>query len=57
MKEVLITLEYLRKKSLQVKKTVKEHISVLSKNVKLKVVFNSSKRIQNAFRVKDILPK
>ena len=57
MKEVLITLEYLRKKSLQVKKTVKGHISVLSKNVKLKVVFNSSKRIQNAFRVKDILPK
>ena len=30
-KEVLITLEYLGKTSLQVKKTVKGHISILSK--------------------------
>ena len=29
----------------------------MSKNVKLNVIFKSSKRIKNAFRFKDILPK
>ena len=50
-------MEYLGKTSLQVKKTVKGHFSILSKNVKLNVIFTSSKRIKNAFRFKDILPK
>ena len=57
MKDVLITLDYLGTTSLQVKKTVKGHFSVLSKKVKLNIIFKSSKKIKNAFGFKDILTK
>ena len=60
-KEIPITLQYLGKTSLQVKKkTVKGHFSILSKKkkeVKRNIVFKSSKRIKNAFPFKHILPK
>ena len=45
-KEVLITLEYLGKRSLQVKKQLKDIFRSCQNNVKLNVVFKSSKRIK-----------
>ena len=56
-KEVLITLEYLGKTSLQVKKQLKDIFRSCQKNVKLNIIYRSSKRIKNAFHFKDILPK
>ena len=56
-REVLITLEYLGKTSLQVKKTVKGLFRSCQKNVKPNVIFKPSKRIKNAFCFKGILPK
>ena len=56
-KEVLITLEFLGKTSLQVKKQLKDIFRSCQKHVKLNVVFKSSIRIKNAFRFKDALPK
>ena len=56
-KEVLITLEYLGKTSLQVKKQLKDIFRSCQKNVKLNIIYKSSKRIKNAFHFKDILPK
>ena len=44
----------IKKTSLQVK-NVKGYFFILSKNVKLNIVFKSSKRINNAFHFKDIL--
>ena len=48
-KEVLITLEYLRKTSLQVKKHLKDIFRSCQRNVKLNAVFKSSKRIKMFF--------
>ena len=45
-KEVLITLEYLGKRSLQVKKQLKDIFRSCQNNVKPNVVFKSSKRIK-----------
>ena len=56
-KEVLITLEFLGKTSLQVKKQLKDIFRSCQKHVKLNVVFKSSIRIKNTFRFKDALPK
>ena len=56
-KAVLITLQYLGKTSLQVKKQLKDIFRSCQNHVKLNVVFKSSKRIKNTFRFKDILPK
>ena len=50
-KEVLITLEYLGKTSLQVKKQLKEIFRSCQK------MFNSSTKVKSSFHLKDILPK
>ena len=55
-KEVIISLEYLGKISLQVKKQLTDIFRSCHKEVKLMVVFKSSNRISNAFRFKDQLP-
>ena len=56
-KEIIISLEFLGKLSLQVKKQLNDIIRSYHKNVKLTVVFKSPNRIRNAFRFKEQLPK
>ena len=56
-KELFISLEFLGKMSLQVKKQLIEIFRTCKKDVKLNVVFKSSNRLKNAFRFKDIIPK
>jgi len=52
----VISLEYLGKISLQVKKQLHDIFRSCRKEFKLKVVFKSSTRLSNAFRFKDQLP-
>ena len=56
-KDVIISLEFLGKLSLQVKKQLNDIFLSCHKNVKLTVVFKSPNRIRNAFRFKEQLPK
>ena len=56
-KEIRISLEFLGKSSLQVKKQLIDIFRSCHKNIKLTVVFKSSNRIKNAFRFKEQLPK
>ena len=56
-KEVIMSLEFLGKLSLQVKKQLNDKFRSCHKNVKLTVVFKSPNRIRNAFRFKEQLPK
>ena len=56
-KEVIISLEFLGKLSLQIKKQLNDIFRSCHKNVKLTVVFKSPNRIRNAFRFKEQLPK
>ena len=52
-KEITISLEFLGKISLQVKRQLIEIFRTCNKDIKLKVVFKSSVRMCNAFRFKD----
>ena len=56
-KEVFICLENLGKISLQIKKQLTEIFRTCLKNIKLNVVFRSSNRKRNVFRLKDQVPK
>ena len=56
-KEVTVSLEFLGKISLQVKRQLIEIFRTCSKEIKLNVVFKSSVRMSNAFRFKDQTPK
>ena len=56
-KKVVISLEFLGKLSLQVKKQLNDIFRSCHKNVNLTFVFKSPNRICNAFRFKEQLPK
>ena len=56
-KEVTVSLEFLGKISLQVKRQLIEIFRTCNKDIKLNVVFKSSVRMSNAFRFKDQKPK
>ena len=56
-KEVIMSLQFLGKLSLQVKNQLNDILRSCHKNVKLTVVFKSPNRIRNAFRFKEQLPK
>ena len=56
-KEITISLEFLGKISLQVKRQLIEIFRTCNKDIKLNVVFKSSVSMFNAFRFKDQIPK
>ena len=56
-KEITISLDFLGKISLQVKRQLTEIIRTSNKDIKLNVVFKSSARMSNAFQFKDQIPK
>ena len=55
--EIMVSLEFLGKLSLQAKKQVIKIFCTCNKDIKLNVVFKSSVRISNAFLFKDQAPK
>ena len=56
-KEITISLDFLGKISLQVKRQLTEIIRTSNKDIKLNVVFKSSARMSNAFQFKDQIAK
>ena len=56
-KEITVSLEFLGKISLQVKKQLIEIFRTCDKDIKLNVVFKSSVWLSNALRFKDQIPK
>ena len=56
-KETTVSLEFLGKLSLQVKRQLIEIFRACNKDIKLNVAFKSSVRMSNAFRFKDQIPK
>ena len=56
-KEITVSLEFLEKISLQVKRQIIEIFCTCNKGIKLNVVFKSSVRMSNAFRFKNQIPK
>ena len=56
-KEITISLEFLGKMSLQVKRQLIEIFRTCNKDIKLNLVFMSSVGMSNAFRFKDQIPK
>ena len=56
-KEITVSLEFLGKISLQVKRQLIKIFCTCNKDIKLNVVFKSSVRMSNAFRFKDQIPK
>ena len=56
-KEITISLEFLGKISLQVKRQLIEIFRTCNKDIKLNVVFNTSVRMSIAFLFKDQIPK
>ena len=56
-KELMVSLEFLGKISLQVKRQLIEIFRTCNKDIKLNVVFNTSVRMSNAFLFKDQIPK
>ena len=55
-KEIYVSLEFLGKTSLQVKKQLVEIFRTCQKNVKLNIGFKSPNRLKNHFRFKDQIP-
>ena len=56
-KEATVSLEFLVKISLQVKRELIEIFHTCNKDIRLNIVFKSSLRMSNAFRFKDQIPK
>ena len=56
-KEITISLDFLGKISLQVKRQLTEIIRTSNKDIKLNVVFKSSARMSNAFQFNDQIAK
>ena len=56
-KEATVSLEFLVKISLQVKRELIEIFHTCNKDIRLNIVFKSSLRMPNAFRFKDQIPK
>ena len=56
-KEITISLEFLGKISLHMKRRLIEIFRTCNKDIKLNVAFKSSVRMSNAFRFKDQIPK
>ena len=56
-KEITVSLEFLGKISLQVKRQLIEIFRICNKDIILNIVFKLSFRMSNAFRFKDPIPK